>query len=795
MKSNARIFTSIVLFICLAIPLFFLFLPFLCDTYLFPRLLLQLPFSHKELSLARITPWKLQGSLRFVQAGVPVIAVPNFELHYSPSSLIKGEIETLLLDSPSLQLTYDGTTVSVAGTATQTASKTRQQSPLSFTLPAAIKNVTIRNSRLTLQTETGKQDIILDGNLRCGFVSSDQTKHTLTTLDANISTTGAIHLVSLIKGVISAQGMIFSVDASIPSLLDLAGLPFAGMDQRLSGALSLNGQVALTPELQIAHVKAGVEVRQFQGSFGSFVVASPPSGEPVNIQIEGDHKTLSYHSSGLTLMTPEQIDLKASGTINLDSHEINGTASLQSKRLDQPVTVEAKITRLLDTINSKVQVSSGPLTVDNAITLGPIDINGDISYEKETLTALIKGNVQHLTFPEQHLTLKNIKWHLPFHTIDPEKQMPQSGTLNIDTISYEGVDSAGFTAKVQQTGAGFNFTSSLISKMNTTGQIDCSGSALFAGNASVACTLKPTTIDTARLPKYIKPPPNSHFSGTIAANGNFELSPNMKRGLLKLSVSDGTFTSGETEVKGITADVIFPDLPDRRSRPGQKATISSMRSGKIQLSDGRIFFRIEDSDSLFLEKVRLSWCGGKIETGSLTLNAETKDIDTTIYCDRLGFAELLKQFGIEDTEGQGSLNGRLPVAISKAGIRFDDGFLFSTPGNSGIVRFNNTRQLRQGMPDISQTASLDYSIKALENFAYNWTKLSFNTEGDNLLLTMQLDGKPAEPLPFGYKNGQIVATEKGPGLQHPIQLDMNFRLPLQELFQYGKNLQSFMEKM
>ena len=99
------------------------------------------------------------------------------------------------------------------------------------------------------------------------------------------------------------------------------------------------------------------------------------------------------------------------------------------------------------------------------------------------------------------------------------------------------------------------------------------------------------------------------------------------------------------------------------------------------------------------------------------------------------------------------------------------------------------------MPDIGQTATLDYSITALKNFAYNWTKLSFNTEGEDLLLAMELDGKPAEPLPFGYKNGQIVATEQGPGLQHPIRLDMNFRLPLQNLFQYGKILQSLMEKM
>jgi hypothetical protein len=172
-----------------------------------------------------------------------------------------------------------------------------------------------------------------------------------------------------------------------------------------------------------------------------------------------------------------------------------------------------------------------------------------------------------------------------------------------------------------------------------------------------------------------------------------------------------------------------------------------------------------------------------------------KELETTLYCDRLGFTELLAQFGIDQAEGEGSLNGRLPMIINKNGVVFEDGFLFSTPGNSGIVRFNDTSRLRQGMPDMGASAYLDYSMKALENFSYNWTKLTFNSRQDDLLIAMQLDGKPAVPLPFGYKNGQIEPSSQGPGLQHPIRLDVNFRLPIQDLFRYGKNIQSFMENM
>lgn len=241
--------------------------------------------------------------------------------------------------------------------------------------------------------------------------------------------------------------------------------------------------------------------------------------------------------------------------------------------------------------------------------------------------------------------------------------------------------------------------------------------------------------------------------------------------------------------------MLFPHLPIFESSPSQICTIGNLEFGSIKLSDAKFYFRIEDENTLFLEKGRLRWCGGRVETGGLRLSKEMDALEATLYCDRLGLTELLSQFGIEDTEGEGSLNGKLPIQISDQRLRFDDGFLFSTPGNSGIVRFNNTKQLRQGMPNIEQAAYLDYSMKALENFSYNWTKLSFNSEEDNLLIAMQLDGKPTEPLPFGYKNGQIIPSTKGGGIQHPIRLDVNFRLPLQDLFQYGKNIQSIMENL
>lgn len=179
----------------------------------------------------------------------------------------------------------------------------------------------------------------------------------------------------------------------------------------------------------------------------------------------------------------------------------------------------------------------------------------------------------------------------------------------------------------------------------------------------------------------------------------------------------------------------------------------------------------------------------------MNINTDKDEYDLTLYCDRLGFTELLGQLGVLDAEGTGTLNGRLPLSLRATTLNFDDGFLFSSPGDSGIVRFTNTDKVRQNLGAATQTGYLDYSINALENFAYNWATLSFNSVKDDLVISMSLDGKPAKPLPYAYDNGTLIPSEQGIGIQHPIHLDINFHLPSTDIFRYGKNIQSFMEKM
>jgi hypothetical protein len=166
-----------------------------------------------------------------------------------------------------------------------------------------------------------------------------------------------------------------------------------------------------------------------------------------------------------------------------------------------------------------------------------------------------------------------------------------------------------------------------------------------------------------------------------------------------------------------------------------------------------------------------------------------EEYHVTFYCDRLNLAQVLEQFGAASAEGQGSVNGRIPLQYAKGQIHFNDGFLFSTPGEGGKIHLSGTDILTAGIPpDTPQYVQMELAREALKDYDYSWAKLNITSQGEELLLQMQMDGKPAKTLPFVYSKDiggfmKVEANAKGSKFQG-IRLDVNFRLPLNKLLQY-----------
>lgn len=135
------------------------------------------------------------------------------------------------------------------------------------------------------------------------------------------------------------------------------------------------------------------------------------------------------------------------------------------------------------------------------------------------------------------------------------------------------------------------------------------------------------------------------------------------------------------------------------------------------------------------------------------------------------------------------MNGKLPLRYREGLVYFDDGFLFSTPGEGGKIRIADSELLTAGVPaDSPEYLQMALASEALKDYDYSWAKLDLNTQEDDLLLRLQLDGRPGRPLPFVYRKetGTFVKVDadiKGSRFQG-IRLDVNFRLPLNQLLAY-----------
>jgi hypothetical protein len=298
----------------------------------------------------------------------------------------------------------------------------------------------------------------------------------------------------------------------------------------------------------------------------------------------------------------------------------------------------------------------------------------------------------------------------------------------------------------------------------------------------------PAESDMGRLVPVMK---GVTLSGAVSAKGKASVSFNGFSGDVDISMKGGELGMAEKKitVAGIDTTLRFPELPRIRSGPAQHIEFSRAAMGGIVVDGGSFDVQVESGNTLFIEKGRLNWCGGKVDAQSLRIAAGQQDYQVSIYCQRLGLSRILEQLGAVNARGSGTVNGRIPIAYTNGRIRFDDGFLFSTPGETGQIQLTGTDILTRGIPaGTPQFAQVELAQAALKDYAYSWAKLGLVSEGEDFVMRLQFDGKPANPLPFIYKKeiGGFIRVEAGAqgSVFQGIGLDVNLRLPLNRLLQY-----------
>ncbi len=261
-------------------------------------------------------------------------------------------------------------------------------------------------------------------------------------------------------------------------------------------------------------------------------------------------------------------------------------------------------------------------------------------------------------------------------------------------------------------------------------------------------------------------------------------------GFLEIHQGNVRNTDKTFEARGVKTHIQFDDLLAPSSLPGQQVFVETIKVGNLLFHNANIRFTLEKGRSLVMENARVEWCKGLVSTEALRFPPGRDGLNLTMYCDRLQLPILLDQLGAFDSQGTGSVSGRIPVSYKDGFFSFENGFLFSTPGTGGRILLKDTSKLLAGIPmDSPQFSQLDLAREALKEFDYEWATLRLNSQKETLMMKMELNGKPAHALPFVYNReiGSFVRVDaSNPGSHFQgIRLDVNLQLPFHQFIKFG----------
>lgn len=388
----------------------------------------------------------------------------------------------------------------------------------------------------------------------------------------------------------------------------------------------------------------------------------------------------------------------------------------------------------------------------------------------------------------------DVPWHYPF--IVPN---PNSGNWGIDSLKFGNLDLGKIIGLLKQKEIGIEFTGkdhapveSLTMKVNGNCQwlrAENEIGALLQFEIPETQVLKDSQLE--RLHPALT---GYQWSGYISGLGTVTFLQNNFNGHAQFKLRDVEMESNTGGIKchGMNSTINFKDLLNFKTEIEQRIDFKSVEVSGMQLNEGHLLFEIISPDSIYSEGGEFAFCGGRILLQPLRFNLNDENLKITLYGDRINFAEMVNALqGEQIAFGDAELNGMLTVGISDGIPVFRDGYLYSTPGVGGNIKFTRSEAISGGVLLVEE---------AVKDFNYDWIKVKLDTANDKLNVTAFINGIPAGKLPLTYdmKTKDIVRDKGGERLLElkGLLLEIRFtNLDLKRLMKGGIKIYSQQKKI
>ncbi len=837
-KKRSHVLIAVGLIVFLSTLVLFA-LPYFANTFLLPRIIGSPANNVIKLNISRISPFSLDANFEVRHDDKPLINLPAISLSFSPRALINKRFDKLHINGGTFHLQLiEKSPIFPPADATTKKKDSLTTQPLQ--LPFTIDSIAFNNCTLFVHHQDQPASVIsLDGALTIDYPTShherddyfDKVSVTITT-SGDLTSEASLALNNKLDHyTLSFQTMQNSASALVQSLLpDTARINYDSfsfmldceLDKKslkptdINGSITAQGLViesdnyslAFADDLPIAHLTGDAEKLQYE-IFSLFCNAPVPLlfkskgdisfGETINgsgnYQIIDNRK----NSTKKSVIDGSYIFKKTKNDSLSANISLAAVKPVTFDYMDKQVEITSLASEIavvkkgesFKTITTSTIESLNISASNQQLLFNGFETESEFTLNNNALKGEVNTSISEIVLPKQ-ITLQDVSLKLPLKLHTNQLYPVGEGSFTIDKIFHTVNHIASFNSKLIYSNKEARLSALVSTPLQDDLAVEITGISDYTHHI-LTLTIPETQLHSATFASYLNIPDDLEFDGKLSAEAVINSEGTSSTATLNLNDINISIPENKVYLSNLNTQLHIVDLIGLRSKPSQHITVGQMDLGTIRLEDADIRYRLEEGGNIFIEKSQLNWCNGKVESGSFSVNQ--KSLDTTLYCDRLDFAQLLAQFGIEGVQGTGSLNGKIPIHLSESGVFFNNGFMFSTPGKSSTLKFSNTQLLQSAMQQAPQTATLDYSLLALKNFSYDWSRLTFTSENEELTLKMALQGKPTEPLPFRYQSGQIVHSPEGPGIRHPLRLNLNFNLPQENIFKLGKKLQTIKENL
>lgn len=782
------------------------FLPVIIEKFL-PGIVERSGFGKFTLSVRRVS---LTGtdldSLALGEGKKSAIKVSSIDADYSVWDLIAGKkLRSLVITGAEINCVYDGKQISFPSLDLSKFQGAKAKSD-STSNAFMISSVEIRNSLLKVDY-LGKQFVV---PFELIYRPSQNYK-------AGQGRVSIFLREQPIKADFSFDPKTAKVSLNLKdfNLKSLYGLLPEGCE--VSGLLTsdISSEIAFSP-FSIKSLDAHVVLKG--GKFSS--KGSETFWSVLEVKAKGSGKSFEIEVSPLSIAQNEKETARLSALklpIMLNDKEVSGSA-----KLNVELPLSGAVNDIPLSINFAYSLFDGSVKAEaksEAITLnmpkGKTLLKGasatvDWSKVSQSNKGQLSLGIEDIQMPGFDVSLNSFKATLPFEKTQ-SSDTPRKGIVTIENITYKNFNLGSMSGEISNNGRAVAFSAVAPSVVLPEMAVKLNGQF---GTGVDGLTVAEIFFN---LPKYKLAIPfdlgawfpkakGISFQGEFEADGFFRMAHSGIKSGMSLNVIDSTIDmkikDASAVASGVSLNLHLDDLLKLQSQPSQHFKIKKVSFGTISLENIYVLFHIESFKAILFEAIGAQWCGGIVSVQSIRINPSVKSYALAVSCDRVNLAQVLRQFNVGQAEGVGTLNGAIPIFIKDDTLEFGNGFLYSTPGDSGKIHLQGGAMdsITDGVPDgTPQFDQLKLSQMALRDFDYEWVKLYLNSEGEDMILKLQFDGKPAKPLPFVYKKelgGFVRVDVKSPGsVFQGIRLDVNIRLPFNKLIWYNKQMQNYLKQL